>query len=98
MRSLVPLCTLLAGSEGTLAFTTRLTLRILPLPPAGTAVAALHFNSIDAALRATQAIMQNQPFSCELMDDTILRLALENPAQRKNARFVGFYKNPTKIG
>ncbi len=82
------LCTLLAGSEGTLAFTTRLTLRILPLPPAGTAVAALHFNSIDAALRATQAVMQHQPFSCELMDDTILRLALENPAQRKNARFV----------
>jgi FAD/FMN-containing dehydrogenase/Fe-S oxidoreductase len=82
------LCTLLAGSEGTLAFTTRLKLNILPLPPAGSAVVALHFRTIDASLRATQLAMESQPFMCELMDDTILKLALENPDQRKNAAFV----------
>ncbi len=82
------LCTLLAGSEGTLAFTTRLKVRILPLPPAGTAVAAVHFNSINGAMRATQAAMQHQPFMCELMDDTILRLARTNPDQARNADFV----------
>ncbi len=82
------LCTLLAGSEGTLAFTTRLTLRILPLPPPGSAVAALHFRSIDAAMRATQRVMRHRPFQCELMDDTILRLARSNPDQRRNAAFV----------
>jgi len=82
------LCTLLAGSEGTLAFTTRLRVRILPLPPAGTAVLALHYTTIDAAMRATQAVMKHRPFMCELMDDTILKLALENPEQRKNSAFV----------
>jgi Fe-S oxidoreductase len=51
-------------------------------------VVALHFRSIDASLRATQLAMDSQPFMCELMDDTILKLALENPDQRKNAAFV----------
>ena len=87
-RALEDLCPLLAGSEGTLAFTTRLKVNILPLPPAGSAVVALHFRTMDAALRATQLAMQTQPFMCELMDDTILNLALENPDQRRNAAFV----------
>ena len=82
------LCTLLAGSEGTLALTTRLKVRILPLPPPGAALAALHFPSIDAAMRATQAAMAHRPFMCELMDDTILRLARTNPDQARNAAFV----------
>ncbi|MEM9260822.1 MAG: FAD-binding oxidoreductase [Bacteroidota bacterium] len=82
------LCTLLAGSEGTLAFTTELKVRILPLPPPGTAVLALHYTTIDAAMRATQSVMRHAPFMCELMDDTILQLARQNPEQRKNASFV----------
>ncbi len=82
------LCPLLAGSEGTLAFTTSLTVNILPLPPEGSAVLALHFRSIEASLRATQLAMETRPFMCELMDDTILNLALENPDQRRNAAFV----------
>lgn len=82
------LCTLLAGSEGTLALTSQLKVKILPLPPAGSAVVALHYTSIDAAMRATQRVMQFQPFMCELMDDTILRLARTNPEQARNAAFV----------
>lgn len=82
------LCTLLAGSEGTLAVTSRLRVRILPLPPAGSAVLALHYHSIDAALRATREAMRHQPFMCELMDDTILRLARSHPEQARNAAFV----------
>ena len=87
-QALDDLCPLLAGSEGTLAFTTRLKVNILPLPPAGSAVVALHFRTMDASLRATQVAMRTQPFMCELMDDTILNLALENPDQRRNAAFV----------
>ncbi|OAV42606.1 hypothetical protein A3850_015275 [Lewinella sp. 4G2] len=89
------LCTLLAGSEGTLAFTTLLKVNILPLPPKGTALAAVHFKSIDGAMRATQLVMRHQPFMCELMDDTILRLARTNPAQAKNADFV--WEDPRAI-
>ncbi|NJC26302.1 FAD-binding and (Fe-S)-binding domain-containing protein [Neolewinella antarctica] len=83
--NLIPI---LAGSEGTLAFTTQLKVRILPLPPPGSALAAVHFTTIDAAMRATQVAMRHRPFMCELMDDTILRLARTNPAQAKNASFV----------
>lgn len=79
------LCTLLAGSEGTLALTARLKVRILPLPPPAAALAALHFNSVDAAMRATQVVMRQRPFMCEVMDDTILRLARSNPDQARNA-------------
>jgi Fe-S oxidoreductase/FAD/FMN-containing dehydrogenase len=82
------LCTLLAGSEGTLAFTTQLKVRILPLPPNGSAVVALHYDTVREAMLATQAVMTHQPFMCELMDDTILKLARENPEQRKNSAFV----------
>lgn len=82
------LCTLLSGSEGTLGFTTQLKVRILPLPPRGTAILALHFNTVRAAMQATQRVMLYQPFMCELMDDTILNLARENPEQRRNAAFV----------
>ncbi|MEL7163201.1 MAG: FAD-linked oxidase C-terminal domain-containing protein, partial [Bacteroidota bacterium] len=82
------LCTLLAGSEGTLAVTARLRVRILPLPPPGRALLALHYPTVNAAMRATQAVMKTSPFMCELMDDTILQLARQNPEQRKNANFV----------
>lgn len=82
------LCTLLAGSEGTLAFTTRLKVRLLPLPPSGSAVVALHYDTVREAMLATQTVMTHHPFMCELMDDTILKLARENPEQRKNSAFV----------
>ncbi len=82
------LCTLFAGSEGTLGFTTQLKVRILPLPPSGTAIAALHYPTVRAAMLATQRVMKHQPFMCELMDDTILNLARQNPEQRRNAAFV----------
>ena len=82
------LCTLLAGSEGTLGLTVRLKVRILPLPPPGACLAAVHYATIDAAMRATQRAMTHRPFMCEVMDDTILRLARTNPEQAKNAAFV----------
>ena len=79
---------LLAGSEGTLAFTTELTLNISPLPPPGTALAALHFSTVDGMMRAAQIAMAHGPFQCEVMDDTILNLARKNKDQSRNASFV----------
>lgn len=82
------LCTLLAGSEGTLALTSQLKVNILPLPPEGSAVVALHYRTVNAAMRETQRVMRSTPFMCELMDDTILRLARTNPEQARNSAFV----------
>ncbi len=82
------LATLLAGSEGTLAFTTAIKLRILPLPPAGRAVVALHFPTVLDSMRAVVPVMAQQPFLCELMDDVILDAAQQNPTQKTNSAFI----------
>lgn len=81
-------CTLLAGSEGTLAFTTAIRLSLDPLPPPGVAVVAVHFHSIDGAMEAVQPIMQHGPTACELMDRVILDLTRENRQQQRNRFFV----------
>ncbi|MEL6274929.1 MAG: FAD-binding and (Fe-S)-binding domain-containing protein, partial [Bacteroidota bacterium] len=84
----INLCTLLAGSEGTLAFTTELKLRILPLPPPGRSVVALHFSTIQESLKTVALAMQHQPFLCELMDEVILTTARQNKEQLKNSQFI----------
>ena len=45
-------CRLLAGSEGTLAFLTEITLTREPLPPRESALVCVHCTNIDEALRA----------------------------------------------
>ena len=45
-------CRLLAGSEGTLAFLTEITLACEPLPPPESALVCVHCATIDEALRA----------------------------------------------
>lgn len=82
------LSALLAGSEGTLAFTTAIKLRILPLPPPGTAVIALHFPTVLDSMRAVVPVMAHHPFLCELMDDVILSAARQNSTQKANSSFI----------
>ncbi len=81
-------CQLLAGSEGTLALTTEITLQLDPLPPAHGVVLAAHFTSIDLAMRAVPTCLLHGPTACELMDRTILELSKQNRAQRANRFFV----------
>jgi len=68
----INICSLLCGSEGTLAFTTEITIGLVDCPPKHEVLTAIHFNSVDASLRATPSIMKHLPFACELMDKTIL--------------------------
>lgn len=63
---------LICGSEGTLAFITAIKLNLLPLPPKESVLLCPHFKSIPAALKAVQLLMKFEPFSCELMDKTIM--------------------------
>ena len=65
-------CNLLCGSEGTLAFTTEITIGLVDNPPEYEVLTAIHFRSVDASLVATPTIMKHLPFACELMDKTIL--------------------------
>lgn len=79
---------LLCGSEGTLAFTTQITLQLDDLPPSSQAMVALHFNSIDNCMDAVVPIMNHDLYSCEMMDDTILNLTKHNKTQLENRFFV----------
>ncbi|PHN05589.1 FAD-binding and (Fe-S)-binding domain-containing protein [Flavilitoribacter nigricans] len=81
-------CTLLCGSEGTLAFTTEIKLHLNPLPAPKEVVLCAHFTSIDESLRAVQIAMAHQPSACELMDKIILDLTKKNIEQQKNRFFV----------
>ncbi len=81
-------CQLLSGSEGTLAFTTEVKLKLDPLPLPDNVVLAAHFSSIRESMLATQIAMQHQPTACELMDKVILDCTKENIEQSKNRFFV----------
>lgn len=79
---------LLAGSEGTLAFTTAIKLNLMPLPPKEKALICVHFNSIKASLKANLIALKYQPVSIELMDKTVMDLTKKNIEQSKNRFFV----------
>jgi FAD/FMN-containing dehydrogenase/Fe-S oxidoreductase len=81
-------CSLIAGSEGTLAFITEIKLNVVPLPPAANGLLCVHFNSIDESLRANLIALKYQPSASELIDHYILECTKDNIEQRKNRFFV----------
>jgi FAD/FMN-containing dehydrogenase/Fe-S oxidoreductase len=81
-------CTLIAGSEGTLAFLTEIKLNLSPLPAAETGLLCVHFNSIDESLRANLIALPYGPSASELIDHYILECTKDNIEQSKNRFFV----------
>lgn len=79
---------LLAGSEGTLAFTTAIKLNLLPLPPKVKCVVPAHFSSLEEALHANVLALKHHPSTIELMDDIIMNCTKGNIAQRQNRFFI----------
>src|SRR6266481_5257641 len=73
-RNDLNLAHILVGSEGTLAFTTRIELKLSPLIGAR-AVGACHFGSFFQAMEAAQHIVKLGPIAVELIDRTMLGLA-----------------------
>ncbi len=80
--------TLLAGSEGTLAFTTEIKLNLVSLPPKNNALVCVHLDSVSDSLRANLIALKYKPVAVELMDKVILDLTIENIGQQKNRFFV----------
>jgi len=72
----IDLARLLAGSEGTLAIFTRLTLRTVPVP-AAKALLQLEFDSLERMAKAVPIIVAGGATACELMDKTLIGLAFE---------------------
>lgn len=81
-------CKLLAGSEGTLAFTTEITLNLVPLPPKVKGLICVHFESRHDAFHANLIALKHNPGAVELMDDLILQQTKDNIEQRKNRFFL----------
>ncbi|RAJ16181.1 FAD-binding and (Fe-S)-binding domain-containing protein [Olleya aquimaris] len=79
---------LLAGSEGTLAFTTQITLQLDDLPPEHRVMVAMHFSSIEECLKAVIPAMKHDLFTCEMMDKTILDCTKHNKTQEENRYFI----------
>ena len=73
--NLIPL---LCGSEGTLAFTTSITLKLDPLPPAVGAMMVTHYRSIEDCMSDVYPLMQEGLYSCEMMDKVILDCTKNN--------------------
>ena len=78
----------LCGSEGTLGITTKIRLKLDPMPPAHIAVAALHFRSMDDAMGATPELMKQRPYQLELMDRIILECTRESKEYSSYRNFV----------
>ncbi|MDA9339602.1 FAD-binding protein [Polaribacter sp.] len=78
----------LSGSEGTLAFSTAITLQLDALPPTESIMVTSHFTSINESLKATVTAMKHNLYNCELMDKTILDCTKSNREQVKNRFFL----------
>nr|WP_314835508.1 FAD-linked oxidase C-terminal domain-containing protein [uncultured Flavobacterium sp.] len=79
---------LLCGSEGTLAFTTEITLKADDLPPTNNVMVVAHFHTIQESLEAVMIAMRHHLYTCEMMDDTILNCTKTNREQAKNSFFI----------
>jgi FAD/FMN-containing dehydrogenase/Fe-S oxidoreductase len=82
------LCHLLSGSEGTLAFTTEITLQLDELPPKYTAMVAAHFSSIEKCMLAVVPSMKSDLYTCEMMDKVILDCTNQNLKYKENRLFI----------
>ncbi|WP_445957131.1 FAD-binding and (Fe-S)-binding domain-containing protein [Yeosuana sp.] len=82
------ICQLLSGSEGTLAFTTQITLKLDKLPPQEAVMIAAHFISIETCLNAVEMVMKHNLYTCEMMDKTILDCTKHNKTQQENREFI----------
>ncbi len=81
-------CSLIAGSEGTLAFVTAAKLKITKVPEGFKRLVCIHCKSIDDALKANLIALNYQPYACELMDHYILEATARNKEQAANRFFL----------
>ncbi len=81
-------CKLLAGSEGTLAFTTAMKLNLVPVTEQKTGLLCAHFSSLQHAVRANILALRHNPAAIELIDDYILNCTKDNIEQSRNRFFV----------
>ncbi len=78
----------LSGSEGTLAFSTQITIQLDDIQPKESIMVTSHFNNVNESLKATVITMNHKLYTCELMDKVILDCTKSNREQAKNRFFL----------
>ncbi|NND63675.1 MAG: FAD-binding protein [Flavobacteriaceae bacterium] len=63
---------LLCGSEGTLLFSTEITLKLDDLPPSNTVLVVAQYKDLHQCLNDVGVAMKHDLYTCEMMDDIIL--------------------------
>jgi FAD/FMN-containing dehydrogenase/Fe-S oxidoreductase len=81
-------CSLIAGSEGTLAFVTAAKIRLTPLDPPFKKLVCIHCHSIDESLRANLVALKYNPSAVELMDHYVFEATKRNIGQIENRFFI----------
>lgn len=79
---------LIAGSEGTLAFITSAKIRLTPLDPPHKKLVCIHCSSIDESLRANLIVLRHRPSAVELMDHYVFEATKRNIGQIANRFFI----------
>ncbi|HHB79179.1 MAG TPA: FAD-binding oxidoreductase [Saprospiraceae bacterium] len=78
---------LICGSEGTLGTILEVTVSLDELPP-NKAVCVVHFDDRMKAIAAVHSILDFGPAAVELLDKSVIDLALTNPATKKISGFI----------
>lgn len=81
-------CSLIAGSEGTLAVVTSAKIKLSPIPPNSKRLVCIHCYSIDESLKANLVALKHDPSACELMDHYIFEATKRNITYREYRFFV----------
>ena len=81
-------CSLLSGSEGTLAFMKEIKLNLVDLPPQHKGLLVIHHNNISEALVANVLALEFDPVAIELIDEFLLNCTKESHEHKKNRFFL----------
>jgi FAD/FMN-containing dehydrogenase/Fe-S oxidoreductase len=81
-------CSLVAGSEGTLAFVTSAKIKLTRLEPPYKKLVCIHCHSIDESLHANLIALKHLPSAVELMDHYVFEATKRNIGQIENRFFI----------
>lgn len=81
-------CTLLCGSEGTLAFTTAIKLNLVSVPPKYKGLLAIHHESVEEAMEANIVALEHGPVAIELIDKFLLDCTKASREHKHNRFFL----------
>jgi len=75
------LCSVIAGSEGSLGITTEIQLKICKKPKE-VGICILHFNDMIEGMRSIEMMLQHHPIALEMIDDKIIRMGRSAPSMQ----------------